>query len=53
MQEVRNTSHIPDIEQVKNEKKSFTFHWMFRQMTFEDSGEGQQWHWSMWNVWII
>ena len=42
-----------DIEQVKNEKKSFTFCWMLRQKTLEDAGKGQQWHRSMWNVWII
>jgi hypothetical protein len=44
---------IADIEQVQNEKKSFTFRCMLRQMTLEDSGEGQQWHRSMWNAWII
>ena len=30
-----------DIEQVKNAKKSFTFRWMLRQITFADSGKGQ------------
>ncbi len=46
-------SFLTDIEQVKNEKKSFTFCWMLRQKTLKDSGKGQQWHRSMWNVWII
>jgi hypothetical protein len=32
---------IADIEQVKNAKKSFTFRWMLRQITFADSGKGQ------------
>jgi len=27
---------VTDIEQVKNEKKSFTFRWMLRQITIED-----------------
>jgi hypothetical protein len=47
------TSFVTDIEQVKNEKKSFTFRWMRRQITLKDSGKGQQWHRSMWNAWII
>jgi len=42
-----------DIEQVKSEKKSFTFRWMLRQITLADLGKGQPWHRSMWNAWII
>ena len=44
---------IADIEQVKSEKKSFTFRWMLRQITLADLGKGQPWHRSMWNAWII
>jgi hypothetical protein len=43
----RHTVGISDIEQVKNEKKSFTFRWMLRQKTLKDSGKGQQWRRSM------
>lgn len=38
---------LTDIEQVKNEKKSFIFRCMLRQMTLENAGEGQPWHQSM------
>jgi len=41
---------LTDIEQVKNEKKSFTFRWILRQKTLAYSGKGQQWRRSMWNV---
>jgi phosphoribosylaminoimidazole carboxylase (NCAIR synthetase) len=41
---------LSDIEQVKNEKKSFTFRWILRQKTLAYSGKGQQWRRSMWNV---
>jgi len=51
--EPERLARLTDIEQVKNEKKSFTFCWMLRQKTLKDSGKGQQWHRSMWNVWII
>ena len=44
---------IADIEEVKNEKTSFTFRWMLQQRTLEDAGKGQQGHRSMWNAWII
>src|SRR2546430_1006185 len=44
---------LSDIEQVQNEKKSFTFRCMLRQMILEDAGEGQPWNQSMWNAWII
>jgi hypothetical protein len=40
-------THISDIDQVKNEKKSFIFRCMLRQMTLENAGEGQPWHQSM------
>jgi hypothetical protein len=40
-------SSIADIEQVKNEKKSFIFRCMLRQRSLEDAGEGQPWQQSM------
>ena len=42
----------PDIEQVQNEKKSFTFRCMFLRPTQDDSGEEQRWTRSMLNAWI-
>ena len=42
-----------DIEQVKNETTSFIFRCMLRQMTLENAGEGQPWHQSLSNAWII
>jgi hypothetical protein len=44
---------MTDIEQVKNEKKSFIFRCRLRQRTLEDAGEGQPWQQSMENAWII
>jgi hypothetical protein len=49
----KKTKEITDIAQVKNEKKSFIVRCMLRQMTLEDAGEGQPWHQSMENAWII
>jgi hypothetical protein len=44
---IKNLVDDADIEQVKNEKKSFIFRCMLRQRTLEDAGEGQPWQQSM------